>query len=494
MGIYIRDENTKLNMMDDNCRSRLYVLWQFANVCILFVLISFAYFSWDKTEFHYNWAMTISIMSIVLLAYHICMFKPFRFRFLEYRTWFILLSYLFMFGRVYLHGFNFDENMYWDLSLRYSEGTMYQAGLVIICNLQALFIGFSYCKRQSVIKKSFSTFSEKYSIDDINRLVFQSGVLLACLTLPFRLIEDAKAIIETQTSGTYSALTGTSGITDDIAALFVPGIVYMIAGICETKKSKRIATIILLSVVAYFVIVMILTGDRRYQVTAIIAIYLCYIRITDLKINFRKLILFAVLGIVFLDFLTMISSIRLGNLTSLSDFLVYYIENNRENSVIYTTLRGFGLTFFSVVGIVQNIPDYVPYQLGLSFYGAIPSILPIGWLIGDFFRQVSISNVINSITGHPVGGSLIGDLYANFGMLSIIFAIVAGVFLSKIFKVDDGRSKALSVAKYYSLFYILINLVRGSFFESFRGAITAYFIPLLIIAFLKSITKKRKLT
>ena len=102
-----------------------------------------------------------------------------------------------------------------------------------------------------------------------------------CLTLPFRLFEDIKAILETQTFKTYSALTSTSGITDDIAALFVPAVIYIVAGISDKKSNNRISKIILLSTIFYFIAVMVLTGDRRYQTTAIISITLCYIYSTE---------------------------------------------------------------------------------------------------------------------------------------------------------------------------------------------------------------------
>jgi hypothetical protein len=484
------DRYTQLNRTEDQSKSYMYYICQLFNLGVLLALICFSYFTWGNSDIHNKWSITLAVTSLMLLGYHVLMFKPFGFKLHEFRTWFILLSYLFMFGRVFLHGFDMDENMYWDLSLYFSNKSMFQAGLIILCSLQSLFIGFSYPKKKSVIKERSLSYLEAHNIKDVSKVVFITGVLLTCLTLPFRLFEDIKAIIETQVAGTYSALTSTTGITDDIATLFVPGIIYLIVGSCGVKKNSKIGKIILLVTLAYFITHMILTGDRRYQTTAIIAICLSYISINGLKINFAKMAIIGLVGVLFLDILTTIGSIRLGNLSSISDFWAYYLQHNRENSVIYTTMRGFGLTFFSVVSIVNTIPETLPYQWGLSIYGAIPSLLPIGWLFGDFFRTVSISNIVNNMNGYPVGGSLIGDSYANFGFLSILFLIIFGRILSTIFHIESGQGKVLSIAKYYSLFYIIINLVRGSFFESFRGAFIVYVIPLLIVVFLKMKAKQ----
>lgn len=483
------DKNNQLQGKGNKTKSYKHVIYQLLNVFVLLTLICYSYITWGNTVVHDKWSLNLAIISLMLLVYQIIMFKPFGFKFIEFRTWFILLSYLFMFGRVYLHGFDMDENMYWDLSLYYPGSIMFKSGLIILCSLQSLFIGFSHPKRNSETKEERLLWLKGYKMEDVSKLVFRMGILLTCFTLPFRLFEDIRAVIVTQAAGSYSGLTNTTGFTDDIANLFVPGIIYIIVGLCGLKGNSKFGKIVLLIVIAYFIAHMVLTGDRRFQTTAIIAICLSYISVTGVKVNFFKMFILGAFGIFFLDILTTIGSIRLGNLSSMSDFFSYYLQNNKENSVIYSTLSGFGLTFFSVVGIVNTIPSILPYQWGLSFYGAIPSLLPIGWLFGDFFRQVSITNVVNKITGYPVGASLIGDSYANFGILSIFFLIIFGRVLTKIFQFKAGNS--LLIAKYYSLFYILINLVRGSFFESFRSAFVVYFIPLIIIAFIKSGEKRK---
>ncbi|GAB1475508.1 hypothetical protein MASR2M70_03400 [Bacillota bacterium] len=90
-----------------------------------------------------------------------------------------------------------------------------------------------------------------------------------------------------------------------------------------------------------------------------------------------------------------------------------------------------------------------------------------------------------------MGASIIGDLYGNFGWFSLIMAIIFGAITSKIFKFGNNEENRLYCAKYYSLFYILINLVRASFFEIFRPAFMVYFVPILIMWLLEKSNKAK---
>jgi hypothetical protein len=139
----------------------------------------------------------------------------------------------------------------------------------------------------------------------------------------------------------------------------------------------------------------------------------------------------------------------------------------------------------TVVFAFNDIPKLIPFQYGLSFWGAIPSILPIGWAFPEFFEKVSIFRILNDIEGYPVGASLPGELYANFGWYALIIAFVMGCYIGKYY-ILSKMNNPLKIAQYFSIFFILINIVRASFLEITRNIFIVLIIPFLIYYLLNS--------
>ena len=54
--------------------------------------------------------------------------------------------------------------------------------------------------------------------------------------------------------------------------------------------------------------------------------------------------------------------------------------------------------------------------------------------MGDWFKMASPSNVINSAISLPVGATLFGDMYANYGVIIALFFPVIGIILNKVIK------------------------------------------------------------
>lgn len=469
--------------------NKKYIGLIFINITILISLTIFSFSTVNKTNYIFNWANIITTLSLILLAYHLIIFYKLKVNYSDFSLWFILLSNVFMFSRVYLIAFNLNEDIFWDLLSRYPESLLYETGLIVLCILQGIFTGLTLQKKSKKINNSI--FLMKLEKRDLKKGLYNTGLILLLISLPFRLFIDINNIFHAQSASSYSSVSVQSGIVDDISLLFVPGIIYILS---SKKKSKKKYLFMLTIVISYFIGIMILTGDRRYPVTAIIAFVLCYMETFNRKMSLRKIVLYLLSGSFLLNVLSVIRNIRSENLTSVYDFFSTYGKIILTNNPILETLSEFGLSFVSVVGVVKNIPEVIPFQKGLSFFGALPSVFPVGWLLGDFFQKVSISRLINNIEDYPVGATIIGDLYANFGWLSIFIGIIVGIVLAKMFQLNNNRIVEYQRANYFSLFYILINLVRSSFFEMVRPTILVYIIPLGILYILLANTKKYNTT
>lgn len=442
---------------------------------ILGFLVFFSCLTWNNYNIIIKWSKVVTNIVIILLSIQLISFKCKKIQYTDFRLWFIILTYLFMFGRVILNAYNLDSNIFWNLMNRHSELKLYHTSMFILCCIQSIFIGFIFNEdKGKIANKSIDIWKESS-----NELMYKVGLVLLIFSIPSRLYTDISWIIQTQRSSSYLALSVKSGLADDIAFLVIPSLLYINT---SGKLKKRTVFIITLTSIFYFIVVMILTGDRRYPVTAILALILCFFKLYNIKIKLREIFTWGGAAYLMLNLLSVLRNIRRNDLTNVGNFIFNYgLDILFGISALYETLAEFGLSFFSVVHIFEYIPDYIPFQYGFSFVGSIPSILPIGWLFGDFFFRVSISNIINSLAGAPVGASLIGDLYANFGWLAIPIAIIVGIYASRIFRIENRKKCRLECAQYYALFYILINLVRASFFEIFRSSIIVYFVPVFIM-------------
>lgn len=445
------------------------------NTMILISLLIFSGFAISNFIYLDNWARIISILSLILLLYHLITFYFLRYSYTDFRIWFIILINLFMFGRVYLIGFNHGDNIFWDLLSRYPDELLYTSSLFVLCSLQGLFTGITLSNRKSINKGN--NFLNKFNNNELSYAVYLTGLIMVVFSFPFQFLTDITKVQQAQSSSSYLSVSTQSGVVDDFAILFIPGALFIISS--KFFKKKTILLIITL-IISYLLIIMILTGDRRSQVIAILSIAFCFVRTYNIKISFLKMILYALVGGLLLNILSVIRNIRTSNLTDISGFIQEYGDLIVSNNPFYETLSEFGLTLISLVGVIENIPTNVPFQYGFGFYGAIPSVLPIGWIFGDFFKSVSISRTINEIEGYPVGGSLLGDLYANFGWVSIAIIIIVGYFITKLFSIPNTNT-AYYQARHFALFFILINLARSSFYEIFRPTVMVFLIPILIM-------------
>lgn len=459
----------------------------FANIFIIIILLLFSYSEISSFNVVYkeNWATRLTIMSILLLSYQIISLIIKRNRFTDFNILFIILTYIFLFGQIWVIGLGKEEAIFWGVIFRYDLRYLYEAGLYSLVYIQAVFIGLTlinYSKKYNGYK-----FYNSINKERLSNFVYKVGIILILISFLFRIYIDVYTIMITLSQGGYSGINLPVGPMNDLAMLAIPGIVFVLAS--KYKKRKVNFRILSFSTV-YFCIVMMMSGDRRYYVTGLIAIFLTYISTYKIKLSIKNIIILLFLLISSLNLLTVIRDLRQYEILSIGKFMQAYFQQFLDLNPILETLSEFGLTFLSVVFAVKLVPEAIPYQLGLSIFGSIPTLLPIGWAFPDFFNKVSVGRTINHIEGYPVGTSITSELFANFGWWSIIFAIFIGLLLNSIFKIK--RDNPFLIARYYSLFYILINIVRSSTIEVFRHTVIIIAVPSLILFYLY--TKDKKIT
>jgi hypothetical protein len=454
------------------------ILVIFLNILIAVILI--IYLLYSNINQHDNWALIISLISIFTLIVQIGSQRKIGYGIYDFVIYFFVFSHLFMFGNIYLIAIDKIEYISWTLIFRYDVNTIIDSASYILMYLQVLNLGIVF-----FTKSKSRSFNKTRQIDQ--KLVKNIGVISFILALPFRIYIDIKNVLATQSLGSYYALGAQSGFADDLAILFVPSILMLL----NSSISKKYKNIISILFILYSVLIMILTGDRRYQVIGILIYTLNYFYINKIRIKPLKIAVIFFSGVIFMNLIMQISAIRQSELVSPTVFFAEYGANLFSLDFIYKIFAEFGISFITVVIALKNIPLIIPFQKGFSFIGAIPSIFPIGWLFPDFFKRVSIFRRLNDIEGYPVGASLPGELYANFGWMSLFIAFIIGIFASRFLKFSEyKKSSSFRTAQYFSAFYVLINIVRGSFLEVTRSMAVVVIIPYVIYHLLKSVRLK----
>lgn len=448
-------------------------LWNMSHLTLLGFLLLYAATGWHEFPGD-SWATFLTMLGLPIAAYQLC-YSLWRCGLTDFRTWFVGLSWGFMFGHVWLIGLGRTDLLFWNLIERYDSELLWRTGLYVLCYMQAIFTGLNLCHANSSFRLERDGL---VGVPDVgHRTLLAVGWTLVVFALPFRLYADATNVIAAQQSRTFLAVTNAHGPADDFANLIVPGLVALMAG---WRANPRRALCLLLVATAYYLGVLTLTGDRRYNVTAILALVLSYVYLRSIRIGLVRGILLISGGAVVLNLLAYVRTIRQGQLIGLGDLSRNFGELVSRNPLI-ESMAEFGVSFLSVALAVQLVPLEVPFQFGFSFVGAGITLLPAGWMFGDMLSLVSVVGVLIDIDGHPVGSSLPAELYANFGWFGILGALIAGRVLFAIFYSFSRHHRPSHVVIYYSLFYILINLPRSSFVEVFRASLLVWLVPLALM-------------
>lgn len=390
---------------------------------------------------------------------------------------FVICSYLFMFGHVFIKVFGLKTTLLWDPSIYFSEsdklhGAIYAIGCLLV-------FSFVYGIKISVsdTEKSIDNFKNK-SLQGLNsEWIFKLGWIFFAIGMVASLMTWGKIIAVTMATGSYASYTtaNTSGIFDDFAYLLAPGVIYIL---CSKKIKRSRETIFVVLIMMFYISTMIFSGSRKTQIFAMVAIGLCYLSTGMKRKNNASKILFIVMGIIFLDLIYVIRENRF-NLSTIGPTFIDSIRGLKFlSSIAGETLAETGISFLSVVAVMGNVPSVFPYELGMTFIRTIPSILPIGWLVGDFFNKAASSYVINRYTRLPVGTSLLGDFYWNFGIWGgVLLCVVFAIIVSKISKLKTEKKKDY---QYFSLLYIVLMGVRAGIFEIFRPLMIVLLVPYVI--------------
>jgi hypothetical protein len=229
-------------------------------------------------------------------------------------------------------------------------------------------------------------------------------------------------------------------------------------------RNKKVMLIIILVFVFFrisFIIFMV--GNRGSSViTLIVFLYMLtsYSCLSSFFKNKYTIISLAVIVIVILPFISLSRGTSGGNIV---DVL------SKHNPLIYF-LSEFGSTVNTVI-LSFDYVDRVGVMQGKQMMYSSLSMFPSSEAIfgSDYIQYVSISGMLNNFNDvSGLGGSLIGQLYLNFGNSAFVFLIFAGFAALSAWASNKLRSFSNSSVKmilYITVFSSLLITVRGEWYD-----------------------------
>ena len=459
------------------------VLFGVMNILFIFMFFAWSIMNWSNRDVIYDYNSKLTPWIFGLIFVQMGSFRIKKLPFYDFCLWFVVLSYFFMFGYFFQNFFGLESVLLWNPILNYASDILFHSYVFVILSLELFSFGY-------LIFYSDYNYLKEYKNVVADERMYQIGIILLSIGGISRLVNDINIIYVVQMANSYLAYSNAvgSGLWDDLACLMLPGIFFIFFSGCIKERSKKIIFLISL---AYLLYVMILTGSRKIQIFSILSLLIGYeFSLGKRRTSILRNIVYAFLGIIIVNTVIIIRNYRfdIGLISSvLTEDLLSFSLFSFQN-IFGEIFAETGITFLSVASIVQLVPNIMPYQYGLTYLRTIPSFLPIGWLVDDFFNLASSTYVINSYTGIPAGSSFIGDLYWNWGYFGGYIAIfLCGLFVCKFMHINNRIKVRKNYAMYFSFFSQLIILVRSELVDIYRPIImlvvVVFFLELLKMNF-----------
>lgn len=447
---------------------------------IIFALLSYLILRLIDIEYQ-NWLTAFACIIVLSLCLNVLFLRRRGYKVVSFLIIFVALLYLFHFGQVILYGFfpSYETTGY----------NFIKKGTQSVINA----LLFSYLVINFIVAGSILVNKPKdnKSVRLLKRKQYKFiALFFICVSFPMQLYIVIKSIIASQALGYGESLhLGFSGAYSQIANFYIVGFVMLL--ILNKNNHKRKNFIFLLEIC--FLLFTMLSGSRIYAMTAMLVIFIVYFYNSHLAIR-QKIILFVALVLI-LQFIVVIAKVR--ETAGFSFELILRNIIDLKNNVFLSILEEFGSSIASVYITVEQVPSSMQFSFGITYLKSLAGIL-VNIPGIDLYSFVDSACYIKQLSGTlAYGGSLIGELYYNFGFLvslpvSFLIGYVAGsidrktsYYLSKGLNLELPMlvmvlySHIIWVRGYFSnivravgwaaiLIYILFKLSKNRFFKK-RG-------------------------
>lgn len=417
-------------------------------------------------------AAIIEVSYVALTVSMYCIITSLILKMKWYNLFFLYLVFfvIFIFGQVFnKYIFNFiDEDLY-DLTKNINMKSIAQAIIFSVYCLLGMHIGGVSANLRNYISNNNSqedTYNEERQILSM-RLVAMILLIISTIFAMKSLFNDFKLAINGGYSSVYSDYSiGIESWREKIIPFFNIGLLLLMV---SYKNNIKVSKCIFWIDIIYNGI-QIFLGARGIPILSILAIMITW-HISIRKIQEKTI---AILIILIIPLATLISMIRVVRSYPISDWISnaseILIDTIKENP-ISTAINEMGTAIYPTAATISIFPDIKEYKHGITYLYGIQGIIPnLGNELSKAKVYGDIQEEVAQYYGLSFGGSIIEDLYANFGKFAILCMVIIGFLMNKIqIKIEKKSKKNVIIFPLYMITCVqVIWTVRNTINPIFR--------------------------
>ena len=306
------------------------------------------------------------------------------------------------------------------------------------------------------------------------------GCTLMLLSFPFRIYVDVMMIKAYLLSGYHDTFdVYISNYIVVLANLFYAGSLLAIIGLHKQKKVRTIL-VIFIAVLLFGMV----SGRRGIKVVYLVATLFVYFNYVDTKKKtFSTIAKYGILAYIVLAAVATFGDVRETGIFSIAVFLECFLKNVTYK-LLLTQMGEFGYAAYTLGASIEHF-SMSGYGYGLNYFASWLQIFPnVGGLLTGFSDKLSFVLKLPDVYQRALGGSMLGELFYNFGWLSFTPMLILGnvvMRLSESLK-NSVKNDGLSYKGLLCILVLspLILWIRSSFNE-FPRAVVWYFIIIYLL-------------
>ena len=246
-----------------------------------------------------------------------------------------------------------------------------------------------------------------------------------------------------------------------------------------------------------YILIMMLSGIRSENVGYVVVLLLVYLLSKKKKISLLFSLFYCLIGVIVLAFIIAVGEFRTISNKSFSSFIEIFNQALTEKNVILSLFDTCGDTGYTALCVITKwLPQYQP-SYGASYGGGIFAVLPnipkVFTLPGKITEATYFALKLQeygtlSKDYTNIGGSLIGELFFNFGLKGgVVFASIVGVLIGLINKRFLFALKENPFELIWALPFMFATIywVRNYFGGGVREAVWGWFVAYLFLRYSK---------
>lgn len=413
-----------------------------------------------------EYKVVFAIMTIVHIGLLITWIKSHGNVF-NYFSIILLLSYIYYFGQYLLVFFDIENKRQFTILNTYTPTTINRAAIYLEVNMVVLH-AFTVLFKKTV--KNLTDDSSEYKGRKVNINVFRYvslALLIVSFACEFFLLIFKIKLNVTQGYGValntnYSGAGAFSHIVNFGSTLFLPA---LFASFVSTK-GKRKSTVFVWTIYIVFIALYFMSGSRFEAVVSLAGVclyYNCYCK----KIDLKKLVLIALVGVAVLYVCSLLSNVRritnYGKTNSASQILNEAIHDTNEDNIFTDVISTAGMQILTVTAVYDNCPSEIPYSYGEYYLFGILRIIPNVTGGTNIFITDSIDTMFRKFltVTYGMGSSFIIEAYYNFGYAGVLMMVLYGALIAYLVNFMENRQKQ---EENLVLTYFVYYIAATSFF------------------------------